>query len=156
MKNKTTQIIVSTIVVILVVVALGILLNKPKAIGKYGPLAQCITDSGTKFYGAFWCSHCQNQKALFGGAKDLLPYVECALPLEEQKLADIEIQKAKAEGRLKEGENPETIGIKTRQDICKEKDIKSFPTWIFTDSSILTGEVSLETLALKTSCVLPE
>ena len=155
MKNKTTQIIVSIIVIIIVVIVLGIFLNKPKGPGKYGPLAQCIKDSGTEFYGAFWCSHCQSQKALFSGAKDLLPYVECALPLEEQKVTDAEIKKAKLEGRLKENGNPETIGIKTRQDICKEKDIKSFPTWIFTDGSILTGEVPLKTLAEKTSCILP-
>src|SRR5690242_11019622 len=28
--------------------------------------AQALSASGTKMYGAFWCSHCNNQKALFG------------------------------------------------------------------------------------------
>jgi len=36
--------------------------------GTYDTLAQCIADSGAKFYGAFWCPHCQNQKQAFGSA----------------------------------------------------------------------------------------
>lgn len=33
---------------------------------------------GAKFYGAFWCSHCYDQKVQFGAqAAELLPYVEC-------------------------------------------------------------------------------
>lgn len=40
-------------------------------------LAECLTESGAKFYGAYWCSHCQNQKAMFGDAVDSAPYVEC-------------------------------------------------------------------------------
>ena len=40
--------------------------------------AQCLATSGLKFYGASWCIHCKNQKALFGSAVQYLPYVECA------------------------------------------------------------------------------
>jgi hypothetical protein len=29
-------------------------------------LAQHLLASGAKFYGAYWCSHCQKQKSLFG------------------------------------------------------------------------------------------
>ena len=36
--------------------------------------------------------------------------------------------------------------------VCKEKGIKSYPTWIFADGSELTGEQSFATLAEKTSC----
>lgn len=41
-------------------------------------LARRLKAAGAKMYGAFWCSHCQEQKAEFGAAaqKDL-PYVEC-------------------------------------------------------------------------------
>lgn len=42
-------------------------------------LAQCLRDSGAKFYGAYWCPHCKDQKEMFGGAVKTLPYVECAI-----------------------------------------------------------------------------
>lgn len=41
-------------------------------------LADHLKRQGVLFYGAWWCSHCQHQKALFGSpAQDRLPYVEC-------------------------------------------------------------------------------
>lgn len=40
-------------------------------------LAQCLTDSGAKFYGAYWCPHCNDQKDMFGNAVSEIPYVEC-------------------------------------------------------------------------------
>ena len=95
-----------------------------------GPLDEftmCLKDKGAIFYGAFWCSHCQNQKKLFGNSKRLLPYVECSLP----------------SGR---GQTVE----------CQEKKIEGYPTWVFADQSRETGEVSLERLAQKTGCTLPE
>lgn len=39
--------------------------------------AQCLADKKVTMYGAYWCQHCQNQKALFGDAFKLVPYVEC-------------------------------------------------------------------------------
>jgi hypothetical protein len=95
--------------------------------GKYDTFAQCIKDSGTTFYGAFWCPHCQNQKKMFGSSAKLLPYVECSTP---------------------DG--------KSQFPTCTQKDVKSYPTWEFSDGSRLTGEVALKTLAERTGCVLPE
>ena len=41
-------------------------------------LADHLKRQGVLFYGAWWCSHCQHQKALFGSpAQERLPYVEC-------------------------------------------------------------------------------
>lgn len=40
-------------------------------------LAKCLSDSGAKLYGAYWCPHCQEQKDMFGEAAEYLPYVEC-------------------------------------------------------------------------------
>ena len=40
-------------------------------------LAECLTDSGAKFYGASWCPHCNDQKDMFGSAVTSIPYVEC-------------------------------------------------------------------------------
>jgi thiol-disulfide isomerase/thioredoxin len=101
--------------------------------GKLDTFAQCLGEKGAKFYGAFWCPHCQSQKALFGNSKDLLPYTECSTP---------------------DG-NGQT-------QVCKDKGITSYPTWGFPMSSttststeeFLTGEQTLQKLADKTGCSL--
>jgi hypothetical protein len=41
-------------------------------------LARRLKDSGAAMYGAFWCSHCFDQKQAFGAdAMADFPYVEC-------------------------------------------------------------------------------
>lgn len=94
--------------------------------GKYADFATCIKDSGAKFYGAFWCPHCHQQKLLFGDAVDKLPYIECSTP-------------------DKQGQT----------QVCIDAGITGYPTWEFSDKSRLDGEVSLDKLAEKTSCPLP-
>ena len=48
--------------------------SPPKAV----ELAARLREAGAKMYGAFWCSHCQEQKQAFGAeAQRDLPYVEC-------------------------------------------------------------------------------
>ena len=101
--------------------------STPTIPGKYDEFATCIKDKGAVFYGAFWCSHCNATKAMFGTSKDLLPYVECS-----------------------------TKDLKGQLQVCKDKGIMGYPTWEFADGSRLTGEVSFESLAEKTSCVLPQ
>lgn len=93
---------------------------------KLDGFATCVKDSGATFYGAFWCPHCQAQKALFKKSARLLPYVECSQP---------------------DG--------KTQTQVCIDKGIKSYPTWYFKDGSVENGEVSLAKLAEKTGCVVP-
>lgn len=88
--------------------------------------AQCITDSGATFYGAYWCPHCMAQKQMFGRAQKLLPYVECSTPNRE------------------------------RNATCTEADIQSYPTWEFADGTRLSGERSFAELSEATSCPLPE
>ena len=39
-------------------------------------LAAHLERVGARMYGAFWCSHCAEQKAAFGAGAPL-PYVEC-------------------------------------------------------------------------------
>lgn len=116
------------ITVLIVIIGIAFTLNGPKAnrSGKYDTFATCIKNSGTIFYGAFWCPHCKAQKELFGDSVNLLPYVECSTPDGQSQLP-----------------------------ICKEKGVQSYPTWIFADGGRLTGEVSLADLATKTNCPLP-
>lgn len=54
-----------------------------KAAPRVTALAQCLADKKVTMYGAYWCEHCQKQKALFGDAFKLIPYVECT---ENEKL----------------------------------------------------------------------
>lgn len=93
--------------------------------GPQDALATCIKDSGATFFGAFWCPHCQEQKAMFGKSVSLLPYTECSMP----------------DGK---SQRPE----------CTDEGITTYPTWEFADGSRITGTQSLATLAEKTGCSL--
>lgn len=100
--------------------------------GDLDGFAQCLTDKGAIFYGAFWCPHCASQKALFGNSIKLVNYVECSTP--------------DGNGQLQ---------------ICKDKSITNYPTWDLlpygdaTTTTRLTGEISLDELSSKTGCALP-
>src|SRR4029078_10351660 len=80
--------LIISIIAVVVVIAAGLLWWSFKANDKQlknlEAFADCINKSGAKFYGAFWCPHCQSQKAmfqtLFGSAEKKLPYVECSTP----------------------------------------------------------------------------
>ncbi|MDX2315659.1 MAG: vitamin K epoxide reductase family protein [Gammaproteobacteria bacterium] len=65
-------------------------------------LATHLEKSGAKFYGAYWCPRCQDQKALFEASANRLPYVECS---------------PGGPG------SPLTVS-------CAAKEIGNFPTWI--------------------------
>ena len=58
--------------------------------GNVEALAKCLTDSGAKFYGAYWCPHCVDQKDLFGEAVEFAPYVECTV--EQQACVDAGVE----------------------------------------------------------------
>ncbi|MDP1688943.1 MAG: thioredoxin domain-containing protein [bacterium] len=92
--------------------------------GNLDSFASCLKEKGVEFYGAWWCPHCQNQKKLFGNSVKLLPYVECYIEPD----ANNQLQ------------------------VCKDKNITGYPTWIFADGSILSGEISIATLSEKTGC----
>jgi len=40
-------------------------------------LAEHLDETGARYYGAYWCPNCQEQRRLFGRSADRLPYVEC-------------------------------------------------------------------------------
>ena len=39
--------------------------------------AECLTDQGAVFYGTDWCSHCRDQKKLFGEHFDKVNFIDC-------------------------------------------------------------------------------
>ena len=126
MKTGSKFIIVG-IVGIAIFAGIYFLLSKSSEPGKLDTFAQCLKDKSAVFYGAFWCPHCQNQKAMFGKSVKLLPYVECSTSDGKGQLA-----------------------------VCKEKNVTGYPTWEFSDGSRESGEVSLEKLSEKASCPLPQ
>lgn len=76
MNNKL--IVISSLLVVVLLVAGIFLLSKPqKTDPKLDTFAQCIASTKLTMYGAYWCSHCQAQKKLFGPSFKYIPYVEC-------------------------------------------------------------------------------
>jgi len=45
--------------------------------GEYDELAQYLTDQGVKMYGTEWCSHCKNNKKMFGKSFQYIDYIDC-------------------------------------------------------------------------------
>jgi hypothetical protein len=127
MEKSKSKLVIFIVIVVLLVAGFGIYMSKVNSGPyKFDTLAQCLGQAGAKFYGAFWCPHCQAQKAAFGSSKRYLPYVECSN-------AD-----------------------RSQNQVCNDAKIEGYPTWEFADGSRLFGEIPLATLAEKTQCVLPE
>lgn len=112
---------------IILAVILFFVSQKQSGPGKLDGFASCLKDKGTIFYGAFWCPHCQNQKKLFGDSVKLLLYVECSTP---------------------DGQD--------QTQICKDKHIQSYPTWVFANGASASGELTLKDLSDKSGCPLPK
>ncbi|XP_061971220.1 thiol-disulfide oxidoreductase LTO1 isoform X2 [Populus nigra] len=84
-------------------------------------LARHLQSTGAKMYGAFWCSHCQEQKQMFGKeAAELLNYVEC----------------------FPNGFRKGTKMIKA----CADAKLEGFPTWVI-NGQVLSGDQELSELA---------
>jgi hypothetical protein len=101
-----------------------------KALGqrKYDGFAECLRDRGVKFYGAYWCPHCIEQKEKFGASIDEVPYIECGV---------------KGDTRAK-------------TQVCKDAGITHYPTWQFPPLGERVERVfTLEELRDRTGCSLP-
>ena len=117
------------IIALVVVIFLAFTFNSGEdTSSKNIPLAQCMTEAGATMYGAYWCPHCKKQKEEILGLKAFayIDYVECA--------------------------TGGPSDIPAQPGLCSEKNIESYPTWIFADGSRLVGEQDLATLAAKTGC----
>eukprot|EP00879_Flechtneria_rotunda_P003457 GHRR01003686.1.p1 GENE.GHRR01003686.1~~GHRR01003686.1.p1 ORF type:complete len:210 (+),score=63.97 GHRR01003686.1:469-1098(+) len=83
-------------------------------------LAKRLREAGAKMYGAFWCSHCYDQKQEFGQqAMSDFPYVECF-----------------PEGWKK--------GVKIA-DACEAAMVKAFPTWVI-GTQVTEGQLEIAQL----------
>ncbi|KAL7482670.1 hypothetical protein ACHAW6_008327 [Cyclotella cf. meneghiniana] len=80
-------------------------------------LATDLSSLNSKMYGAFWCSHCYDQKQALGyQAMQSIPYVEC-----------------------------DREGYHSQRDLCRETDVPGYPTWEI-GGELFPGERSLDEL----------
>ena len=87
--------------------------SSPKALD----LATRLQARGGRFFGAYWCSHCANQKETLGAqAMKLVPYVEC-----------------------------DANGANTERDLCTATGVRGYPTWQL-DGQLFPGEKTLSEL----------
>ena len=82
-------------------------------------LAVHLAEVGVKMYGAEWCPHCQDQKAMFGSAAKRLPYVECSPA----------------------GPNA------PQAPSCNIAGVQSYPTWVINGRTIVGEVLTLAQLA---------
>lgn len=80
-------------------------------------LANYFNDIDATMYGAYWCPHCADQKAMFGEAVSTINYVEC---------------------------DPE--GDNAQPQLCIDEGIEGFPSWKI-NGELYPGVHSLEQLA---------
>ena len=82
-------------------------------------LAEHLSDTRAVFFGASWCTHCQEQKRLFGASVSRLPYIECS------------------------PNGPNTPPLRS----CTAAGVQNYPTWVI-DGQLYPGKVlSLAQLA---------
>jgi glutaredoxin len=65
------------IVVILVLAGAYGIFKSVTSPGKYDDFAKCLTSKNIAMYGTDWCSHCKEQKILFGKSFKYVDYVNC-------------------------------------------------------------------------------
>ena len=126
-QTKSSKLIKKLIIFTIIIAIIGglgyLYINNKNKPSKYDNLAQCLTQNGTKMFGAYWCPHCLNQKKEFGNAWKYIKYIECSLS-----------------------------GRQAQTKECADEGIESYPTWEFADKIRLTGEIPLEQLAEKSNC----
>ncbi|MBA2115048.1 hypothetical protein HOV93_22200 [Planctomycetes bacterium FF15] len=89
-------------------------------------LAKAIADSGAIFFGADWCPHCTQQKALFGEGYLNLPFVEVTNPNH------------------------------TLNQVGVDNNISQLPTWVFGDGTRVVGVLEIEELLSYTGVTIPQ
>jgi hypothetical protein len=125
-KKKSSAIYFFGLAAVIVVGLVGFKIYQSRAPSPYDSFAECLTDSGAKMYGAWWCPHCERQKESFGSAFRYVEYIECS-----------------------------PGGSRTMSQQCRADGIEGFPTWEFADGSRESGEQSFRALAEASGCQLP-
>jgi hypothetical protein len=117
---------VITVLLVVAAFALAAYLGFRKRASRLDTFAQCLSAKQAKMYGAYWCSHCADQKEIFGRSFRYIAYVECGVP-----------------------------GSRDEAKSCIDAGVKHFPTWQFGDGERREGTQPLQALGEKTGCGLP-
>lgn len=80
-------------------------------------LADHLSETGAMMYGAYWCPHCAEQKAMFDSAASQLPLTEC-----------------------------DPNGENAQPQLCIDKGVRGYPTWEI-NGQLYPGVQSLSRLA---------
>lgn len=93
---------------------------------KVDNFAKCITKKNAVMYGNFLCSHCDDQRKLFGESFKYIHYVECS-----------------------------RIASPQDTNACNNAQIRYTPTWVLDGGEHLVGLQTFKELSDKTGCPLP-
>jgi hypothetical protein len=155
-KTNAIRIILFCIFVGAIVIAMSMVVGGTKTGAKYTSFAQCISAKKAKFYGAFWCPHCQTQKTAFGDGEQYLPYIESSNPDRSQNQVGLdakienyptwvystEITMTSKEAPLVCSVQPGPVG---EPAACANSGSRYFKTWIFKiDNSNETVKIQSE------------
>jgi hypothetical protein len=124
-KAEQTRIIAIAAVIVLVF-ACVYYFARVRGTTRYDAFAKCLTEKQVKMYGLYWCTHCAEQKEMFGASFKHVTYLECGIK-----------------------------GSKDEEPVCKEAGVKNFPTWQFPDGSRKEGTQPLQVLGQQSGCSLP-
>jgi hypothetical protein len=115
------------VIVLLVLIVAGAFyaINRNRR-ASYDSFAKCMATKSVKMYGLYWCTHCEEQKEMFGSSFQYIPYIECGVK-----------------------------GVRSETPECLQAGIKNFPTWQFSDGSRSEGTKTMQYLSEKTGCSLP-
>jgi len=124
--NKKIKFIIIVVVCIAIILGVYLISKSNISLSPSGldNFAKCITQSGAKMYGAYWCPHCKDQKALFGTSLQYINYVEC-----------------------------DANGPNAQPEECQKAGITGYPTWIINEKQY-SGLQTLNKLASLTNCKL--
>jgi glutaredoxin len=112
-----------TLALILVVSLLALSACGEVKDGKYAAIAKCLTSKGVKFYGAYWCPHCAEQKKIFGSDMRYINYIEC-----------------------------DQNGPNSKRDECISAGVQAYPSWFFPGQDLSVGVQDPVELAHKANC----
>lgn len=101
-------------------------LGRRKRTSRLDAFARCLAGKQAKMYGLYWCTHCAEQKDMFGSSFQYVPYVECGIR-----------------------------GARGEEASCLQAGVKHFPTWEFGTGERIEGTLPLQVLSEKTGCGLP-
>jgi hypothetical protein len=127
-ERSKAELLRTIIIAVLIVGAFGgaYRLGKRKRASRLDAFAQCLAGKQAKIYGLYWCTHCAEQKEVFGSSFQYIPYVECGIR-----------------------------GSRGEEASCLQAGVKHFPTWQFENGERMEGALPLQLLSAKTGCSLP-